>query len=960
MKQTFLQYVATDILQKYEGRLHRVAIVFPNKRASLFLNQYLYQEVGHTMMGPSYFTISDLFVKHSGLILADQIQLVCQLYQSYARHTQTTESLDQFFPWGQVLLADFDDIDKNMADADMMFRNLRDWHEFDGAPPLEEEQMEMLKRFFSNFSDNHNDLLKERFLKVWSQLGDVYHDFKRVLREKGIAYEGMVLRQVAEGKHLSFDYDEYLFVGFNALHEAEYQLFKRLKDEQKAHFYWDFDEYYMPAKSRSPLSSHQYKPGRFIAQYLGDFPNELDNSSADIYRQYQTPKDITFAICTTQHLQVQYVSEWLMRQTGPIDKDTAIVLCDENLLPTMIHHIPVQVSDVNLTTGYPLQLSQVVSFVEQLIALRMEGNPRGGDVFKMKFVSAVIRHPYMRYLSEDIDEAIRFFRHFRLFIKREDMNDLEEGVRMLFDDFTATASDDYHQSVAIAVYLLKILKRAGIGAQNASQHLDLSLEKEAIYRTYTMVNRLYGLMMNGEMVVDVTTFIRLVHQLIQTTTVPFHGEPAVGLQVMGVLETRNIDFKHLLILSCNEGKMPKSENTPSFIPQTLRKAYGLTTAEHQTSIYAYYFYRLLQRADDVTILYCNANDDGQKGEMSRFMLQMLVEDPHHQVKRQTLRTQAKTSNRHPQPIAKDERIMGILHDTEFFSPTAIGKYLSCPIQYFYHQIANLKEKDEDTIDDIDNRLFGTIFHASADNMYHDFPEIIQESDIEHIIHNKEVIGQYVDDAFEEHLFKHKSKSRLPYNGLQLINRDVIIYYLQQLLKVDQQLTPFRIIDRECKVLDTIDVDGRQVKFGGIIDRLDEISTPEGKLIRVVDYKTGTREPGAIATVDEIFDPKNIDRHSDYFLQTFLYASIVHRTGYKHNGSAPVSPALYYIQHSMKDKYDPILKIDKKYVKDVSEYIDVFIEHLQTFFRELFNPDLSFQPTPYKDRCKTCPYHDLCY
>ena len=959
MKQSFLQYVAADILEKYSGRLHRVAIVFPNKRASLFLNQYLYQMVGHTMLGPNYFTISDLFVKHSGLILADQIQLVCQLYHCYTSQIKTSESLDQFFPWGQVLLADFDDIDKNMADAEMVFRNLRDWHEYDDVTHLDDEEKKMLKLFFSNFSDDHNDKLKERFLEVWSKLGDVYHAYQRQLRKKGIAYEGMILRQVAEDEHLSFDYDDYLFIGFNALHTAEHRLFKRLKEEQKAHFYWDFDDYYMPTKEDSGL---RYKPGRFIAEYMSVFPNELDNHNADIYRQYQLPKGITFVSCSTNYLQVQYVSQWLTRKGNQqIDQETAIVLCDENLLPTIIHHIPDSVSDVNITSGYPLQLSQVASFVQQLIALRMEGNPRGGDTFRMTFVNTVIRHPYMRYLCEHQEEVIRFFKNYRLYIKRADMADLEEGVQALFEEFAPSQNVDYQPSVAMAEYLRKILKKAGIGANQKGSPHNLPLEQEAIYRTYTIINRLYGLMMSDELRIDLNTFIRLLNQLIHSTSVPFHGEPAVGLQIMGILETRNIDFRHLLILSCNEGMMPKGEQPPSFIPYILRKAYGLTTSEHQTSLYAYYFFRLLQRAEDVTILYCNANDEGQKGEMSRFMLQMLVEDPYHPIiRRETLHTHAKTSNQGPKPIIKDKHVMDKLHHISSFSPTAIGKYLRCPVSFFYYLIANLKEKDDDAIDDIDNRLFGIIFHESARKMYADFPKFVQESDIQSLYEDKKKIGKYVDSVFQEQLFNNKPRDLGEYNGLQLINRDVIIHYLQQLLKADLQMTPFRIIDKECSVCDNMDVDGLQVKYGGIIDRLDEISTKDGKLVRVVDYKTGSSEPGKIQSIGDIFNPENIDKHSDYLLQTFLYATIVHHKSYKLDCSVPVSPALFYIQHSVKDNYNPILMMNKELVTDVSRYSGDFNNHLKELFRELFNPSQQFEPTPYKNRCENCPYHKLCY
>lgn len=328
MNNTFLQHVAQDIVNKYDGRLHRIAVVFPNKRASLFLNQNIYELKNKTMWGPSYFSISELFCQHSGLLLADPIQLVCELYKSFKKYTETNETLDQFFGWGQVLLSDFDDIDKCMADASKIFQNLSDLHEYDDISYLAEEQKKMLKRFFGNFSESHNTILKERFLKIWSQLGHVYTDFKECLREKGIGYEGMILRQVAEGEHLSFDFDEYLFVGFNVVQKAERFLFKRLKDEGKARFYWDYDTYYMPGKDAASLKIN--KPGSFIAQQLEDFPNELNSDDGSIYQQFEGKKDITIISSATENMQARYVGTWLEEhQLLKCDSHTAIVMCNE-------------------------------------------------------------------------------------------------------------------------------------------------------------------------------------------------------------------------------------------------------------------------------------------------------------------------------------------------------------------------------------------------------------------------------------------------------------------------------------------------------------------------------------------------------------------------------------------------------------------------------------------------------
>lgn len=260
MNKTFLEYVAEDIISKYGTDLSRIAVVFPNKRAALFLNEHLARLAGQPVWSPAYITISDLFRQHTDLKTADPIKLICDIHKSFTKCTGIDETLDHFYGWGQLLLADFDDIDKNMADADSIFCNLKDIHELDDISYLDNEQKEMLARFFANFSDDIDSELKKRFLSLWSHFGDIYHDYNRRLTEQGIGYEGAIYRKVASEQTLHLKYDKYLFVGFNLLQKVERVLFSRLMKEGKAKFYWDFDEYYMPSPSHhlttSPCKSH--------------------------------------------------------------------------------------------------------------------------------------------------------------------------------------------------------------------------------------------------------------------------------------------------------------------------------------------------------------------------------------------------------------------------------------------------------------------------------------------------------------------------------------------------------------------------------------------------------------------------------------------------------------------------------------------------------------------------------
>ena len=890
----FLTYVAEDIVRKYGTNLSHVAVVFPNKRASLFLNEHLARLAGRPLWSPAYITISELFRQQSPLQVADPVKQVCDLHKSFCRQTGSAETLDKFYGWGQLLLADFDDIDKNMADPDRVFANLRDLHELDDISYLTDEQRAMIRRFFSNFSDEHNSLLKERFLRLWSHFADIYHDFNERLAAQGLCYEGALYRQVAQAVSrpdapadpaaATFPYDHYLFVGFNLLQKVEQQLFLSLQKQGKACFYWDFDQYYL----------QRHEAGQYISRYLEYFPNELDTHSDEIYQNFKLPKHISYIAAPTENIQARYVSTWLREHQRYQDgRRTAIVLCNEALLPVVVHSLPAEVDKVNVTTGYPLSQTPVASFIQLWYDLRLRGRtPRLLRIFR--------RHPYAKYIADDTGQA-----------------ELRELLRQI--------------------------------ARNAKDDTTDPLFQESLFRAYTLINRLSDLQASGDLTVDDITLQRLTGQLMQQTTIPFHGEPAEGVQVMGVLETRNLDFDHVLLLSCNEGNLPRGVNDSSFIPHSIRHAYELTTVENKVSIYAYYFHRLLQRATDVTILYNNATEDGQRGEMSRFMLQMLAESP-HSIAQHTLQAGQSAIHWKPEAIQKTEPVMEALQTYfQVLSPSAINRYMRCQLQFYYHYVAGIKEPDlPDDEQELDNRIFGNIFHEAADLIYHQLPRHIDRQLLDHLLRSKIEIERAVDEAF------HREMPHLPASGLHLINREVIIHYLRQLLEIDRRLAPFTILGLECDVYRPLSPRADHFmpsRIGGRIDRLDLMNDDT---VRVVDYKTGSRRLKPLPDVEAIFLPENIHEHSDYYLQTFVYADIVSRTEQR-----PVVPALLFIQHAGAEGYDPVLKFGREPISDIADHSARFTQLLEQTVSDMFSPALPFTPTTDLRVCRTCPYAPFC-
>ena len=993
MNKTFLEYVAEDIISKYGTDLSRIAVVFPNKRAALFLNEHLARLAGQPVWSPAYITISDLFRQHTDLKTADPIKLICDIHKSFTKCTGIDETLDHFYGWGQLLLADFDDIDKNMADADSIFCNLKDIHELDDISYLDDEQKEMLARFFANFSDDIDSELKKRFLSLWSHFGDIYHDYNRRLTEQGIGYEGAIYRKVASEQTLHLKYDKYLFVGFNLLQKVERVLFSRLMKEDKAKFYWDFDEYYMPSPSpfpsggalvggygipaipTQPTCSVGALPGGALVSSaptnlnLSDFPNELDNTDPDIYANMRRPKRIRFISSPTENAQARFAANWLLENHRyRAGRKTAIVMCDESILLPIMHSLPPEADKVNITSGFPLAMTPVASLVMLLFDLYTLGLRKKGTALNPHYLKKLMAHPYAHHLTISPPQHL-------------------------------TTSTPHHLNTSpILHHIATLIKQVGIATKPEGDPLT----QESVFRMYTILNRLATLADSGDLLVDNTTLRRLVSQLVSSSSIPFHGEPVVGVQIMGVLETRNIDFDHLLLLSCNEGNMPKGVNDSSFIPYTIRKAHHLTTIDNKVALYSYYFHRLLQRARDITIAYNNSTDNGHTGEMSRFMLQLLVESG-QKINHYSLTAKNHPTPLMPKPIQKDEATLSKLQQISRLSPSALNTYIRCPLAFYYQYIAHISEPHPDP-ETIDNRLFGNIFHRAAYLIYKDITDrspLVEKAHIQAYLSNRTLLANVVDRAFQ-------AEQCTANNGLQIINREVIIQYITKLLKIDQQLCPFSILamEEEAKVYTslsfTIPSEGALVggygipaiptqptcsvgalkggalvssaprtsaptkqynlTIGGIIDRLDILTDKQtGKpRIRVIDYKTGNQPSSPIKNIDEIFDPNNIrSKHSNYYLQAILYSLIVSRSKRWNPANHPVSPALLFIKQAPANHYDPTLHIDKHPISDVTVYEEEFLTKLKHTLADIYSPDTPFTPTDDRKKCELCPYRMLC-
>jgi len=956
--ESFLKLVAADLYKHTKGNLAHTAVVFPNKRAGLFFNEYLAQESDSPIWSPAYVSISELFRSLSPWEVGDPVKLVCELYKIFRRETQSTETLDDFYFWGEMLISDFDDADKNKVDTDKLFSNLQDLRNImDDYTFIDDEQEEAIRQFFQNFSIERRTALKERFISLWDVLGNIYKGFRESLASQNIAYEGMMYRHVIE--HLDVDklpYEKYVFVGFNVLNKVEHTLFTQLKDAGKAVFYWDYDEFYM--KENRQAVTHE--AGEFIRRNLRDFPSPL---SGELFKNLSKPKEVHYIASSTENAQARYLPQWIRNNLTTPEKETAVVLCNEALLQPVLHSLPAEVKHVNITMGFPLSQTPVYSFLIALLELHTHGFNFKSGRYTFQSVVTLLKHPYTRQLTGQAELLEKELTRNNRFYPLPGELGKDEFLTRLFTPLSGNLN--------LCIRLSETLQQvAGIYQANTSGTEDTDafnqLYRESLFKAYTTINRFRTLIEEDELTVQSETFRRLLVKVLSATNIPFHGEPAIGMQVMGVLETRNLDFRHLVLLSVNEGQLPKSGGDSSFIPYNLRKAFGMTTIEHKIAVYAYYFYRLLQRAERITLMYNTSSDGLNRGEWSRFMLQFLIEWP-HPITRQFLEAGQSPQGTSPITVEKTPdvmRRMQSLFDVRAnpnakFSPSALNYYLDCPLKFYYRYVAGLSAPDEVSAE-IDSATFGSIFHYAAEHIYKDLTthgKVINKEALETLLRNEVKLQDYVDTAFKKLFFNVPQNEKPEYNGVQLINSAVIARYLKQLLQNDLRYAPFTFIASEMEVDEPIDIQTPKgvikSRIGGIIDRMD---SKDGTL-RIVDYKTGG-DADTPPHVESLFIPDK--KRSNYVFQTFLYAAIMCRK----QPTMKIAPALLYIHRAATETYSPVIQMGeprkpKEAVEDFSKYEKEYRERLQGLLEEIFNPEKSFTQTEIIEKCTYCDFKALC-
>lgn len=953
---SFLYRIAQTYYSQYKESISDFTFVFPNRRAGLFFQRYLSAIAQKPIFSPEIVTINECFSSASGWQSADRLSSLFLLYHIYKQQSGSDESFDSFVFWGEMLLSDFNDVDKYRVDAKQLFTNITELKQIDQLfNVFTEKQVEAIRQFWSNFVPVTEGKTQEDFLATWKILLPVYEQFRAELLSENTATEGMICRDIADRLRAKEDIPEFegkqfVFVGFNALNPCERTLMAELQKRSQADFYWDYDA--------AELRDSDNQASRFYAENLHVFPSKHPLEPIVESLQDKEIELIAVPSAVGQSKQIYSILNKLY-PTENMDKswiNTAVVLPDESLLVPLLHSLPQQISKINITMGFPLKSTPVSGLIEHIFELQRRMRVSGERIsFYHQTVSNILNHQYISLLCGS--EATRLTHEMAtnnwIYI---DANELDKN------ELLATIFIPQTDTQSFLPYLLKILRSLQNGWQQASDEKHkYQLECDFLYQYYVTINRMHDILKAKPAEVDMSmdTLVRLTRQLTAGITIPFIGEPLDGLQVMGVLETRGLDFENLIITSFNEGIFPAKTSANSFIPYNLRRGFELPTSEHQNAITAYNFYRLIHRAKSIFFLYDSRTEGMQTGEVSRFMHQLHY---HYGVEatKKNISFDIGFGNAQAIQIEKIPAVMEKLlrfASSEEFSPSlsasSINTYIDCPLQFYLTKV-EVVEQAEEVQETVEANMFGSLFHKVMENLYLPYKgHLIQSDDFDQLVKNTLKIDNEILSAFNTEYFKRKSGAFIPLEGNNLLIASVLRKYILQVLKVDKKHAPFTYISSEerCSIQYPIQDGKLNVNLKGFIDRIDE---KEGRL-RILDYKTGTGKLD-FKNLDEVFE-HNKDNRPKFVLQTFLYGIF-----YKEKaGGKTIIPGIFYIRDVFKDEFDTELtnKEIKEKVTDFALYEDNFRAQLTNCLEEIFNPEIPFTQTENVKVCQYCPYVGVC-
>lgn len=957
---SFLNQVAADLINRFGEDLKDVAIIFNNKRPVSFLKKHLGELSGHSSWSPAFFTIQEFIQESTALLVADLLKQFFILHQEFnqllVEEGRQELTPDQFYNMAGIILGDFAQIDYDLVDAEQIFTALEDiaviQQQFSHFTP---EQQQFLEQFWASFSAERQRSYQQRFIDLWKRMPQLYTGFHRRLKQQQLITTAQLYRQLAAGKADKPDfvnkYKKLVFIGFNALNRAEVTLFKRWQAEEKALFYFDADVYYL----NDPLQ----EAGFFIRRNIhsSGLINAL-GEAADLLRHRQTQVRVIQAqghVAQAKALAELLDVNALAAQSNDPEK-TAIILADESLLLPVLQSIPDEAGRVNITMGYPFAQSTVFGLIELWLNVQEQIHLHTKDTVYYRDVQAFLSHPLAGVKTAERDRLQQeIIRHQRVEIPLTTLHFASSIAPNFF-----TAKHEGLQSVdALYLMLTAVLE------QRQKQGQLKELEAGLIVEVCKKLNILHDSLEDYAPRLDLSFVFSLIRKSLQGLAVPLEGEPLKGIQVMGFLESRSLDFEHVIILGVNEGVLPKLSTSPTFIPDSLRRAYGLPVLENQDAISAYLFYRLLQRSEKIALVYNALNNETNSGEPGRFLRQLEFESSFNFQYLQHQQS-VKIESVPVISIPKEGKVWEALEkfiyngsawDTRNISATALTTYLNCSLEFFYRYLAGLEEPEK-VAEQIEANQIGAVLHRAMEWFYKALADEDQLITAERIRSRLGSVPELCRQALSYTLFRKKDRLQHP-NSMQQIVLHIVTEYVHAILYHDMSIAPFRIIELEnkqdYKYRLPVRINGKEqeVQLYGIIDRVDE---QEGK-IRIVDYKTGSDEL-KFSSPDELFerDGKNANKA---VVQTLFYTFIYEQV----RRMREVEPNLYAVRRMKKEGtvfyYGARSEKVVLQAPHLEDFKAGFKEHLQATLEELFNPEIPFKQTENIENCSYCAYKDIC-
>ena len=946
----FLKYIAEYIFEHHQQDVESLCVVLPNKRGALYLKQHLAKTFNKTIWLPTIISAEELVAQLSGLQQADSIDLICDLYQAYTQVLgDKAETFDAFAKWGNLMLQDFNEADRYLVDTKALYQNLKEIKEIE------------------NWSLSAEDLTptQQDYVNFMSQMGTIYNVFTSILLQKKQAYQGLMYRKAVEKYQQSVylnQFSKLLFVGFNALNKAETIIFSDLVKQKKASVIWDTDEYY--------IENNQYEAGLFLRK---NFSNQWLNSKILVSSSFKDiAKNINIVAVPKQIGQAQVVAkqlnDWI--QQGKSLNKTAVVLADESLLFPVLNQLPPQVEHVNITMEYPLRLAPIYDLVDNVITLQLSiQKSSASKSFYFDDVFKVIQNPLFKSYYQIHQPAVSIQSIVQKIIDKNYVWLNESLLEQLFESSYDSVKSlfqnwkDSRQGILAIANLIDIFNSNEILAEQLTV-----TEKEYLHVFTKYFNRLKDLISTHEYLNTLQTLKSLFKQIIGSSSVPFIGEPLKGLQIMGVLETRTLDFENVILLGVNEGVLPSGKSLNSFIPNDLKRYHDMPLYGDKDAIYAYHFYRLLQRASDVVITYSTEHSVLGSGEKSRFITQLQFElrkynPAHHVMEMMLAGGELPASKRNQIAITKTpDSLSPIIHklttqsDYTGLSPSALISYKDCSLRFFYRYGAGIKET-EDVEESAEANTQGSILHESLEILYKPYVgRVLKVEDIKACLNKNETV---VDEVFQKYFTQNESRF-----GKNFLQRRVLYEYVNKLLNSDLKLVQrlaktsehLTIIDLEKSLSATVSIPinglETEIYIKGSADRIDKL----GEYIRIIDYKSSVKnnDKFKFTGFEDLFN--NSDYNKQF--QLFMYAWLV----VKNNIAKPeeLQPCIIPFR-KFDETPEHILTNDKKpeILKFTPELLADFENYLKQEISQIIDTKTKFTQTEDVDKCEYCAYASIC-